>query len=228
MKAASADRKNPTIGGLPPAVAGFPAAAPRYAGPVDSFAGQSLQQFPATIPPPANAPWGPNGYPGDTVDGQSSTGVLNLTPGTSAQKLNPVAWTIDYTYGGTVTEPHAWTDLTFDFTVARGMAIDGGATVMLSPTGHLNATWDNDFLTFDARAPVVFDVQGYRVQVTPLGLDFPVAGSDFSGNHPWGQPGFDLQAQFEVTAVPDSCGTFAMLGAALVGVAALRRRFFRA
>jgi hypothetical protein len=44
--------------------------------------GVAPQQFAGLVTPPADAPWGPNGYPGDTVELQAYTGSLDLTPGT--------------------------------------------------------------------------------------------------------------------------------------------------
>jgi hypothetical protein len=173
-----------------------PAAAVSY-----TVSGWGPQQFPASTPPAPRSPWGPNGYPGDTVELQTYTGTLDLTPGTSTQKINTLLWTIDYTYGGTATNPGTWSDLLFIFNVDRNMTIDGVGPETLSQTGSLLCTWENDVLGFSGGSTVTFFVQGYRVDVTPLGLDY-VGGSNFDGSNPWVQPSRNVMAQFDVTEAP--------------------------
>ena len=164
--------------------------------------GVGPQQFASPVTPPADAPWGPNGYPGDTVELQTYTGSFDLVAGTSIQKINTLLWTIDYTYGGTATDPTAWSDLTFAFNAARNMTIAGVGPASLSQAGTLQATWDNDYLSLSAGATVTFYVQGYRVDVTPIAVA-PTGGSNFSGDNPWVQPDQDILAQFDVTPVPE-------------------------
>jgi hypothetical protein len=179
------------------------------------------QQFPGPVTPPANAPWGPSGYPGDTVALQTYTGSLDLTPGTYVQKINTLLWTIDYTYAGTATDPDAWSDLLFTPTADRSMTIDGVGPAALSQAGSLNVTWENDFLGLSAGSTVSFMVQGYQVDVTPLAL--AEVGGSFDGNNPWVQPDRDVMAQFVVTQVPEP--TTMIAGALLLlpfGVSTLR------
>ena len=88
-------------------------------------------QFPSSVTPPANAPWGVNGYPGDTVELTGTTFDLELTPGTSIHKINTLLWTVDYTYGGTATDPSAWADLFFDFNLSRTISL--GADPLQQP-----------------------------------------------------------------------------------------------
>lgn len=181
------------------------------------------QQFPASITPPANAPWGPNGYPGDTVALQAYAGTLDLTPGTSTQKINSLLWTIDYTYGGTENDPNAWSDLHFVFNAVRNLTIDG-VTGSIGQGGNLDAQWDNDYLSLGAGSTLTFTVQGYQVAVKPLALG-SVGGSNFDGGNPWVQPSRDVYAEFTVSAVPEPSTYIA--GALLLlpfGLQAMRRR----
>jgi hypothetical protein len=181
------------------------------------------QQFPGTVTPPSTAPWGSAGYPGDTVQLDAYSGTLNLTVGTSTQKINSLLWNIDYTYGGTTTDPDAWSNQTFNFDAARTISFAGGPSGVLGQTGNLFATWENDFLTFNLGTSKSFLVQGYQVKVTALGID--TSGSNFDGANPWPQPGADMLATFTVTAVPEP-ETYAMLlsGLGLMGVVVRRRK----
>ena len=180
-----------------------------------------LQQFPGPITPPGNAPWGPSGYPGDTVELQTYTGTLPL--GTSIQKINTLLWTIDYTYGGTATDPDAWSDLLFNFSASRSISI-GSATGDLIQSGQLKATWENDFLGISNGSTINLSLSGYNIDITPLGLP-EVGGSNFSGSNPWVQPSRDVMARFEVTAVPEP-GILILLGIAMsaIGAASWRIR----
>lgn len=153
-------------------------------------------QFPSDVTPPENAPWGVDGYPGDTLEMTSYTGTLELTPGTYQLKINTLNWTIDYTYGGTATNPDDWSDVLFNITANRGISFNGGPAGTLSQTASLNCTWDNDYLTLNNGSTSVFNVQGYQVSVTPLGLSDE--GTDFSGSNPWVQPSQDIMARFDV------------------------------
>jgi hypothetical protein len=161
--------------------------------------GWGPQQFPSNIAVPNDAPWGPNGYPGDTVELQTYTGSFDLVPGSTSQKINTLLWTIDYTYGGAA-EP--WPDINLSFTAARNMSIDGGPAQALSQTGHLLVNYYNDYLGSDAGPTVTFYVQGYRVDVTPE-MVATAGGSNFDGDNPWVQPPQDMMARFDVTAVPE-------------------------
>jgi hypothetical protein len=186
------------------AISGLAVALPAHATLVTySVDGVAAQQFPGPITPPADAPWGPNGYPGDTVALQSYTGSFDLVAGSSVQQINTLLWTIDYTYAGTATDPTAWSNLSFAFDAARNMTIDGVGPVSLSQAGSLDVTWDNDYLGLAGGSTVTFYVQGYRVDVTPLAVA-PTGGSNFDGSNPWVQPNQDIMAQFDVTAVPEA------------------------
>ena len=110
--------------------------------------GVAEMQFPAPTTPPVNAPWGPDGYPGDTIELQSYNGTFNLTPGITTHTINMLDWTIDYTYGGTATDPYDWSDVITPFSLDREITI-GGVTGTLSQTGQLTNSWDNDYVTID-------------------------------------------------------------------------------
>ena len=51
-----------------------------------TVSGWGPTQYPGPFPPPPGAPH--LSYPGDTVQFQTYTGTLTLTPGTSVQKIN--------------------------------------------------------------------------------------------------------------------------------------------
>lgn len=142
------------------------------------------------------------GYPGDTVELQTYTGSFDLVPGTTLQKINTLLWTINYTYGGTATDPNAWSDLSFAPTASRNMTINGAGPATLSQTGSLDVQLDNDYLSFSGGPTASFIVQGYEVDVTPLFVT-QTPGSNFDGNNPWVQPNQDMMAQFVVTPVPE-------------------------
>jgi hypothetical protein len=155
------------------------------------------QAFPADTAPAPGAPWGPNGYPGDTVTLQTYTGNIDLTPGTYTQKINSLLWSVNYTYGGTATDYNAWSELLFNFTAARAMTI-GTATDDLSQTGLLDVNWYNDDLSFFDGSTTTFYVEGYRVDVTPLGLE-PTTNVFPPGDNPWAQLPRDVMARFDVS-----------------------------
>ncbi len=180
-------------------------------------------QYPAPTTPPANAPWGVNGYPGDTLEMVTYTGALDLTPGTYTLKINLLEWTIDYTYGGTATDPNAWSDLTFNDTAIRSISFASGPSGFLSQTARLEATWENDFLTINGGPTSSFTVGGFHVDVTPLGLP-EVGGSNFSGSNPWAQPSRDIMARFDVTAIPaPGAALLSVIGLSILGY--IRKRF---
>lgn len=167
-----------------------------------TVAGTGPMHFPGPVTPPANAPWGPNGYPGDTVELEGLNSVLNFSGPTSfVQKIGVLKWTIDYTYAGTATDPNDWSDLAFDVNGGRGMTV-GSSAGTLSQMGLLEVTWDNDFLTLLQGSTQVFVVDRHRIAVTPLGLARE-GGSNFAGGNPWVQPNRDIMGRFDIEDVPE-------------------------
>jgi len=156
-------------------------------------------QYPGPVTPPANAPWGPNGYPGDTLELLTYTGTLDLTPGSYTQKLNTLAWKIDYTYAGTATDPDAWSDLLFSVDAMRNISF-GAVHGSLSQTGSLEVLWDNDYLTLNAGPMISLFVQGQSVDITPLGLVRTGGVNVVPGSNPWVQPSYDVMVRFDVSA----------------------------
>ena len=160
--------------------------------------------FPGPVTPPSGSPWGPTGYPGDTVELVGYTGTLDLTPGTSIHKINTLRWTVDYTYAGTDTQwdyPDHWSQLSFDIDAARGMSV-GTAAGSLSQTGLLEVNWDNDYLSYLQGPVTSFIVNWNRVDVTPLGVARKGAGGS-GPTSPWIQPERDVMARFDVTPIPE-------------------------
>jgi hypothetical protein len=186
-----------------------------------TVSGWGPTSYPAATTPPANAPWGTNGYPGDTLQLQTYSGTLNLTPGTYTQQINTLLWTINYTYGGTATDPTAWSNLSFNVNAPRTISFASGPTGSLSQTGTLDATWDNDYITLVNGTTISLIVQGYKVDITPLGID-QTGGTNFSGSNPWVQPPLDIMATFTVSAVPIPGALF--LFAPGLGLLAISRR----
>jgi hypothetical protein len=194
-----------------------------------SVNGWGPTQYPAGTTPPANAPWGVNGYPGDTIALEPLSGSLTLSPGTYTLPVNTLDWTIDYTYGGTATDPNAWTDQTFNIAaITRGISFAGNPAGSITQSGSLLANWDNDYLTLNAGSSATFVVSGYIVVVTPLALD-TTGGSNFDGPNPWVQPQQTVYATFDVSPVPlpASVGTGLTLLAGLGSVVALRKHLAR-
>ncbi len=180
-----------------------------------SVGGWGPHQFPAPTTPPADAPWGVTGYPGDTVELQACAGTLDLTPGVHVLKINTLLWTVDYTYGGTATDPNAWSDVPFAISAPRSITI-GVSNGAIAQAGALNCTWDNDVLSFAPGSAMDFVVSvsggSYSVHVTPLAVE-PFAGGSPSLNtrpmksplaitcaFPCLQPAQDVWAQFIVDA----------------------------
>lgn len=187
-----------------------------------TVAGWGPAQYPGSVTPPANAPWGVNGYPGDTLQLTTYTGTLDLTPGSYIQKINTLLWTIDYTYGGTETDPDAWSDQLFNLVADRNIYFNSTLAGSLSQTGLLQATWDNDYVTLNNGTAISFVVQGYKVDITALGFA-QTGGSNFAGSNPWVQPQRDIMARFDVTTVPEPSSIIALLGG-LGSLLAIRRR----
>jgi hypothetical protein len=170
-----------------------PAAAVTVSYTVDGWGPTS---YPGTVTPPANAPWGVNGYPGDTVELLTYTDTIDLYDGAShTKKINTLLWTVDYTYAGT--DDGGWAQLQHVIDANRGISFTGGPVGTLSQTGLLENNWDNDFLSFSQGSVTSFVVGGYRVDVTPLVV--APAGAGGSGGNPWVQPPRDMMAQFVVT-----------------------------
>ncbi|MCX5805964.1 MAG: hypothetical protein NT010_07845 [Proteobacteria bacterium] len=191
-----------------------------------TVSGWGPTSYPAPTTPPSNAPWGTDGYPGDTLELVTYTGSLNLEPGTYTQKINTLLWTINYTYGGTATDPsqEAWRDLSFNVNASRTIYF-AAASGSLSQTGLLEVKWDNDYLTFYNGTTISLIFQGYKVDITPLGFA-TVPGSNFDGYNPWVQPQGDIMARFDVSAAPVPIPpTVLLLGSSLIGLAGLRRKF---
>jgi hypothetical protein len=185
------------------------AAVPASAAPVSfTVGGWGPQSYPISDPPPS-------GFPGDDLQLEAWTGTLDLTPGTDVVlKINTLDWTIRYTVEGTAD---------FDVTAGpRSISFDGGATGSLSQSGLLECRLDTDYLTFYDGSTVSLNVQGYTVEVTPLGFDRWAGYIDEwcppRGKY-WPQTPAEVTARFVVTPEP---ATLAML--ALGGLAILRRR----
>ena len=122
--------------------------------------------MPGPLTPPPNAVWGPNGYPGDTVDLPGS-GTLPDGPGSYTQQINTLLWTIDYTYGGA---PEPWPDMMLGFDASRGMSVDA-TSGSLSQSGQLRVNYYNDFLSMLLGSTTTFIDGSYQVDVTPLGFE---------------------------------------------------------
>jgi hypothetical protein len=180
--------------------------------------------FPAATPPPAGAPWGENGYPGDTVELEGYTGTLDLIPGTYVLKINTLHWTIDYTYGGTAScwdYPDCWSELAFPVSAPRSITVHT-ANGTLAQAGLLECNWDNDYVALNTGSTVSFSISGVMVYVTPLpvarvGAFFGMASYASTTapqstlcDIPCVQPGLDVWAQFVVEGtVPVEPGTWA-------------------
>lgn len=220
-------------------VAAFVGSGFAYATSISYTVGGWSQQFPNSVTPDPNSPWGVNGYPGDTVEFQSYMGTLDLSnPATQILQINELLWTIDYTYGypeGTTSDwsQSAWTDLQFNFNALRNISFGGVPAGSIGQSGQLDVTWDNDYLSLANGSSFVFtNVDGgdgflYEITVSPLGLN-EVGGSNFSGSNPWSQPSRDVMAEFTVVnlgpapaPVPEPA-TVTVMGLGLASLAAAR------
>jgi PEP-CTERM motif len=196
-----------------------------------TVSGWGATQFPGPVTPPAGAPHSVDGwgYPGDTVTLTGNSGSFDLVDGASyTLKINTLQWGVDYTYNGTAAAwdyPDNWPDLTFAIDAAQSITI-GAATGNISQAGTLQATWNDDYLSFSAGPIASIYVQGYRVDITPLSL--PVADVDnFNGYIDPPEGGFpqtsrDVMATFNVTLVPEPA-TMCLLGLGALGLLKRRR-----
>jgi len=179
-----------------------------------------VTQLPGPLTPPPDAPWGPNGYPGDTVAFQTYTGSLNLTPGTSDHKISTLLWNVDYTYGGT---PEPWPDMNLSFTATPNMFFVGGSSGNLNQTGLDRVNYYHDYLSLSQGSTTSFFIDNtYRIDVTPIGL-----ASQCDNNNLGTQPSREVDATFVVTAIPEPL-TMAGLFLGLAGVGGYIRKRRRA
>ncbi len=160
-------------------------------------------------------PTHPQGWPGDTVELQEYTGTLDLSVGSSIQKINTLLWTVNYTWAENP-ETHAWEVLNFDIFAPRSMSFEGMPGSNLFQDGLLEVTWDNDYLTFYEGSTTGFVVGGYVVRVTPLALERRGAVFGEKNLPPWIQPEQDVMARFDISEVPEPTAVFT--GALLLAV----------
>ncbi|MCX6878331.1 MAG: VPDSG-CTERM sorting domain-containing protein [Verrucomicrobia bacterium] len=199
--------------------------------------GDWSQQFTATTTPPAGAPHSVDGwgYPGDTVTLQGGSGSFVLADGATYTNMpiGTLLWGVDYTYNGTTTQwdyPAHWPDLTFAINAIRSMIISGDASGSgnLGQAGTLKATWDDDYLSLAGGPMSSVYVPGFRIDITPNSLPVATVNSFGGGDPPPGgfaQTPRSMTATFQVSAVPDGGTTLVLLGGALTGLGALRRKF---
>jgi hypothetical protein len=172
-----------------------------------SVGGTGPIHLPGPLTPPLDSVWGPNGYPGDTVELLPYSDSIPSAPGSYTQKINTLSWIIDYTYGDStyaLPPDEPWPDMPLNFDASRNMSV-GATPGSLSQSGLLRVNWYNDYLSMLLGSTTTFFDVGYQVDVTPLGLE-EVPGSNFDGNNPWLQPELTVMARFDVTsaAVPEA------------------------
>lgn len=130
-----------------------------------------------------------NGYPSDTVEIQSYTGTLDLTPGTVIQQVNTVAWTVDYSASGN-------SPGTFTAAVPATRDIHFSAvTGTLSQNGTLSVLPSADTLAFALGSTTTLTVNGWLVSITPLALGPWVRSSLGTATAP-------LTAEFVISQTP--------------------------
>ncbi len=195
------------------------------AGPVQAVTfsvGGWEDQFPSELTVPDWAPHGVDGYPGDTVEFIEHSGEFELVDGAVFDlKINTLLRTIDYTWGGGVTEED-WQINYFDFNPTRTISFGGVEMGSVSQAGHLETRWHNDYLSFAEGTASTFLVEGFQVKVTPLAMA-EIHGTDFSGGSPWPQLTRDMMARFELSAVPEPGALLLVgLGIAVAGAARIR------
>jgi hypothetical protein len=193
-----------------------------------SVTGFGPAQYPAPTTPPADAPWGSSGYPGDTVGSNPFNGTLDLTPGAQVLPIGTLTWTINYTYGGTATAwdyPADWSAVTFTVNANTNLSFGGGPAGNIAQSGVLDVEWDDDYLTLNAGTPSTFFVPGYEIVVTPQAIA-TTRGSNFSGSNPWVQPTQVVDATFDVTPVPEPTTliVWSLLGGVGIAVGRWRRK----
>jgi len=208
---------NKTLGTIL-AVAGLAMALPAHANVTFTVDGWGPTSFPGPTPPPATASHvlDGQGYPGDTVGLQAGGGSFDLAPGAFVQKINTLNWTVDWTYAGAgdPLDPDAgWQQLSFTVNASRDVTI-GSQTVTLYQTGLLEVNWDNDYLSFSAGPTATIYLDGYKIDITPLGV--ARTGAVFPAGPPWVQPDQDMMAQFDITEVPVPEPTTMIAGALLL------------
>ena len=155
---------------------------------------------------------------------QSATGNISLSDGASGTlPINSVTWTGNYTYAGDgnpLDPDKNWTLLNFSFTTTQTINIDN-VSATLTQSGSIAETWTDDYLLFSGGPTVSLNVDGYQVDVTPLGWSQSL-GAGWSG--PLGPNGLpipvneDLTASFSVTSAsvpePATLIVWSLLGAA--------------
>jgi hypothetical protein len=105
----------------------------------------------------------------------------------------------------------------FSYPLTRLMSVTLGGTQTVGQIGDLSVTLAADQLTLLPGGTLSFNLPGYILDVTPLGLTTAAFGVGGSGT-------YNVKGTFLLTSVPDAGATCLLLGAAFTGVAVLRRR----